>query len=129
MKVQVYKNLFGFSKFLVCVDNKEIFINNSFENVKIALVCLEKTLIDRKEIWLNQIKSTLVFEQELSQYISEHQEILDVIKNNLAKKNLDYSWLQMMQLIVLNDENDNFESNLENLKKFYEQQIVKELII
>lgn len=129
MKVQVYKNLFGFSKFLVCVDNKEIFINNSFENVKIALVCLEKTSIDRKEIWLNQIKSTLVFEQELSQYISEHQEILDVIKNNLAKKNLDYSWLQMMQLIVLNDENDNFESNLENLKKFYEQQIVKELII
>ena len=129
MKVQVYKNLFGFSKFLVCVDNKEIFINNSFENVKIALVCLEKTSIDRKEIWLNQIKSTLVFEQELSQYISEHQEILDVIKNNLAKKNLDYSWLQMMQLIVLNDENDNFDSNLENLKKFYEQQIVKELII
>lgn len=129
MKVQIYKNLFGFSKFLVCVDNKEIFINNSFENVKIALVCLEKTSIDRKEIWLNQIKSTLVFEQDLSQYISEHQEILDVIKNNLAKKNLDYSWLQMMQLIVLNDENDNFDSNLENLKKFYEQQIVKELII
>ena len=129
MKVQVYKNLFGFSKFLVCVDNKEIFINNSFENVKIALVCLEKTSIDRKEVWLNQIKSTLVFEQDLSQYITEHQEVLDVIKNNLAKKNLDYSWLQMMQLIVLNDENDNFESNLENLKKFYEQQIVKELII
>lgn len=129
MKVQLYKNLFGFSKFLLCVDNKEIFINNSFENLKIALICLEKTSIDRKEIWLSQVKSTLIFEQELAQYISENQEVLDKVKKELELRKLDYSWLQMMQLVVLTNENDNIDSNIENLKKFYEQQIVKELII
>lgn len=129
MKVQVYKNLFGFPKFLVCVDKKEIFINGSFENINIALICLEKNSIDRKEIWLNKIKSSLILEQDLNTYINEHQEDLENLKKLLQEKNLDYSWLQMMQLLLLNDENDNLDSNIMNLKKFYEQNIIKELNI
>ena len=83
MKVQIYKNLFGFSHFLICVDTKEIFINNSFENINIALICLEKTSIDRKEIWLNKIKGNLILDKDLSFYINEHQESLEEIKKEL----------------------------------------------
>lgn len=129
MKVQIYKNLFGFSKFLVCIDKKEIFINGSFESINIALICLEKNSIDRKEIWLNQIKSSLILEQDLNTYITNHQEDLEKIKKALEQKNLDYSWLQIMQLLLLNDENDNIDSNILNLKKFYEQNILKEINI
>lgn len=129
MKVQIYKGLFGFSKFLICVDSKEIFINNSFENINIALICLEKNSIDRKEIWLNKIKGSLILEQDLSLYISENQTVLENIKKELEKRNKDYSWLQMMQLMILNNDNDNFDSNINNLKRFYDENIIKEFII
>lgn len=129
MKVQIYKNLFGFSNFLICVDKKEIFIHNSFENINIALICLEKNSIDRKEIWLNKIKGSLILEQDLSLYISENQPVLDTIKKELEKRKKDYSWLQMMQLMVLNNDNNNFDSNINNLKRFYEENIIKEFII
>lgn len=127
MKVQIHKNQFGFSKFLICVDKKEIFINGYFENVNIALVCLEKNSVDRKEMWLNQIKTTLLYENDLSGYIQEHQEQLNVLKEKLEDKKIDYSWLQIMQLLVLNEENDNIDSNIANLNKFYNQQILKEI--
>jgi hypothetical protein len=129
MKVHIYKNLFGFSKFLVCINKKEIFINNSFENIDIALVCLEKNSINRKEIWLNKIKSTLILEQDLNNYISIHKKNLEKIKQKLEEKKLDYSWLQIMQLSILNEENDNLDSNIINLKNFYNQNIIKEINI
>lgn len=127
MKVQIYKNLFGFSKFLICVDQKEIFVNGSFDNVNIALICLEKNSISRKEIWLNQIKSTLIYENDLNNYIQEHQEQLNILRKALEDKNLDYSWLQIMQILILNENNDNLESNIANLNQFYEQNILKEI--
>lgn len=127
MKIQVYKNLFGFSKFLICVDKKEVFVNGSFDNVNIALICLEKNSLDRKEIWLNQIKSTLLYENDLNNYVQEHQEQLNLLKKLLEEKKLDFSWLQIMQLLILNENNDNIESNLSNLNKFYEQNILKEI--
>lgn len=129
MKVQIYKNLFGFVKFLICVDNKEIFIHNSFENVQIALICLEKNSIDRKEVWLNKIKGNLILEQDLSLYISENQLILENLKQELTQRNKDYSWLQMMQLMILNNDSDDLDSNINNLKRFYDENIIKELII
>lgn len=127
MKVQIYRNLFGFSKFLVCVDKKEIFINGSFENVNIALICLEKNTINRKEIWQSTIKSTLILEEDLNAYIVNHQEDLEKIQRLLELKNIEYSWLQIMQLSLLNSENNNLDSNIENLRKFYEKKIIKEL--
>lgn len=128
MKVQIYKNLFGFSHFLICVDTKEIFINNSFENINIALVCLEKTSIDRKEVWLNKIKGNLILERDLSFYINENQESLEDIKKELEKKNLDYSWLQIMQLMVLDYNVKSLDNHINQLKVFYEENIIKEIV-
>lgn len=129
MKVQIYKNLFGFFNFLICVDTKEVFINNSFENINIALICLEKNSIDRKEMWLNKIKANLILEQDLSVYISENQDYLEEIKKELGKRNLEYSWLQMMQLMILNNNKESFDSNITQLKTFYEENIIREMII
>lgn len=129
MKVQIYKNILGFSNFLICVDNKEVFINNSFENIKIALICLEKNSIDRKEVWLNKIKGNIIVEQDLSTYINEHQEVLNDIRKELEKRNIEYSWLQIMQLMVLNNEVYDFNDNIIKLDKFYEEYISKEYII
>lgn len=129
MKVQIYKNIFGFANFLICVDNKEVFINNSFENIKIALICLEKNSIDRKEVWLNKIKGNIIVEQDLSTYINEYQESLNDIRKELEKRNIEYSWLQIMQLMVLNNEVYDFNNNISKLDKFYEEYISKEYII
>lgn len=129
MKMHLYKNLFSFPRFLICIDNKEIFINQSFENIDIALICLEKNSIERKEVWLNTIKSSLILEKELSVYISENKFILNEIKNRLTLRHLNFSWLQIMQIMILNEDDSDIDKNISNLQYFYEKNIVKELIL
>lgn len=129
MKVEIYKNLFGFSRFLICVEKKEIFVHGSFKNIDIALVAMEKDSISRKEIWLNQIKSSKLESKSLASFIQEHQELLDTIKLELEKKGLNYSWLQMLQLLILNEDDNDFSNNIKLLENFYQQNIIKELNI
>ena len=129
MKVEIYKNLFGFSRFLICVEKKEIFVNNYFKNVDIALIAMEKDTISRKEMWLSQIKSSKINSKNLTDFIQENQDLLDSLKIELEQKGLNYSWLQMLQLLILNEDNNDLNNNIKLLENFYKQNIIKEINI
>jgi hypothetical protein len=123
MKVAIYKNLFGFSRFLICIDKKELFVNNSFLNVDIALVAMEKSTIDRRELWLSQITAQKIEEQDLNTYIHDNEYELEEIKKKLENKNIIYSWLQMLQLLILEQINPDIDNNIQLLNKFYKETI------
>ena len=129
MKIQIHKNIFGFSNFLICVTNKEVFMNGYFENIPTALIAMEKNSIDREEILLSQIKQNLQYECDLTEYIQKNQEHLNEIQLKLQEKNLNYSWLQMLQLHMLENNNNDLENNIVLLNKFYKKYLIKEISI
>jgi hypothetical protein len=127
MNIVIYQNLYGFKEFLTFVQNKEIFLNGSFQNIPYVLIALEKNALERKEISSNNIKATIKKTFLLNQYVIDNQDELEKLKPKLLDLGHDFSWLQIMQIHVINKEDELLESNVKELLKFYEKNIPKEL--
>ena len=84
---------------------------------------MEKSTIDRRELWLSQITAQKIEEQDLNTYIHDNEYELEEIKKKLESKNIIYSWLQMLQLLILEQINQDIDNNIQLLNKFYQETI------
>lgn len=119
--IKIFNNIFGFSKFLIYSSYKEVFINNSFETIETALITLEKNAIYRKEININTLKQSPIQEYSINNYINDNRYEIDIIVNYLKENNLEYSWLQILQILILQNEYK-IEDAILKLKEFYNEQ-------
>lgn len=119
--IKIFNNIFGFSTFLIYSSYKEVFVNNSFETIETALITLEKNAIYRKEVNINTLKQSPTKEYSINNYINDNRENIDFIVNYLKENNLEYSWLQILQILILKDKYS-IEESILKLKEFYEEQ-------
>lgn len=119
--ILVYEKFENLSPFLTFVQyQEELSEEEEWLEIPYALITLEKNTINRKEIELTKIESKVLLKDTVYNFAETNKEQLEKIYQESFKLGYDLSWLQIMQVFVIQESNNNsLLTVLNNLDVFY----------